>query len=60
MKKRRKKSKEISIGKIVMIILGLLAGPLEFLTLYLINGNKETTGFFPKLKIQPHHKGVVF
>lgn len=46
MKKSRKKRKEISIGNIAMIILGLLAGPLEFLTIYLICGNKESTGFF--------------
>lgn len=51
MKKSRKKSKETSIGKIVMIILGLLAGPLEFLTIYLICGNKESTGFFKFLGV---------
>lgn len=51
MKKSRKKNKKMSIGKIVMIILGLLAGPLELLTLYLINGNKESTGFFKFLGI---------
>lgn len=46
MKKKKNKSKNISIGRIVMIVLGILAGPLELLTLYLINGNKESTGFF--------------
>jgi len=42
-----------SIGKIIMIILGILAGPLELLSIYLILGNKESSGFFKFL-------GVVF
>lgn len=40
-----------SFGKIVQIILGILAGPLELLTIYLIAGNKESTGFFKFLGI---------
>lgn len=40
-----------SIGKIIMIILGIIAGPLELLTIYLVAGNKESTGFFKFLGI---------
>ncbi len=35
-----------SIGKIIMIILGIIAGPLELLTGYLLIGTKESSGFF--------------
>lgn len=35
-----------SVGRIIMNTLGILAGPLELLTIYLIAGNKESTGFF--------------
>lgn len=52
MKKSNKKRKKIiSIGKIAMLILSILAGPLELLTIYLIAGNKESTGFFKFLGI---------